>query len=131
MSVCISFVAVIVVLPLLALLLIRNEKTLARDHTPADGMMDALGKFVGAVVDRVVKHAVLYTLIGFALFGYFASLHLKLEPRYRLADQVPDREQALAASGRIDTQAHGRQSVPRDDPLDERREPLRSGNPQA
>ena len=27
----------------LALLLIRNEKTLARDHTPADGMMDALG----------------------------------------------------------------------------------------
>ena len=43
MAVCISFVAVIVVLPLLALLLIRNEKTLARDHTPADGMMDALG----------------------------------------------------------------------------------------
>ena len=107
MSVCISFVAVIIVLPLLALLFIRNEKTLARDHSPADGMMDALGTFVGAVVDRVVKHAVLYTLIGFALFGYFASLHLKLEPRYRLADQVPDREQAVAASGRIDSKLTG------------------------
>ncbi len=70
-------------------------------------MMDALGTFVGAVVDRVVKHAVLYTLIGFALFGYFASLHLKLEPRYRLADQVPDREQAVAASGRIDSKLTG------------------------
>ena len=107
MSVLISFVAVIIVLPLLALLLIRNEKTLARDHAPADGMMDALGNFVGAIVDRVVRHAVLYTLIGFALFGYFAFLHLKLEPRYRLADQVPDREQALAASGRIDTKLTG------------------------
>jgi predicted RND superfamily exporter protein len=107
MAVGISFVAVIVVLPLLALLLIRNEKTLARDHSPADGMMDALGKFVGALVDRVVKHAVLYTLIGLALFGYFAFLHLKLEPRYRLADQVPDREQAVAASGRIDSKLTG------------------------
>jgi predicted RND superfamily exporter protein len=107
MSVCISFIAVIIVLPLLALLLIRNEKTLAREHTPADRMMDALGTFVGAVVDRVVEHAVLYTLLGFALFGYFAYYHLQLEPRYRLADQVPDREQAIAATGRIDSKLTG------------------------
>jgi uncharacterized protein len=107
MSVCISFCAVIIVLPILALLFIRNEKTLARDHTPADGMMDALGAFVGAVVDRVVKHSVVYTIIAFALFGYFASLHLQLEPRYRLADQVPDREQAIAATGRIDSKLTG------------------------
>lgn len=107
MAVCISFVAVIVVLPILALLLISNEKTLARDHAPADGMMDALGTFVGAIVDRVVKHSVIYTIIAFALFGYFASLHLQLEPRYRLADQVPDREQALAATGRIDSKLTG------------------------
>ena len=39
--------------------------------------------------------------------AYFASLHLQLEPRYRLADQVPDREQALDASGRIDTKLTG------------------------
>ena len=107
MAVCISFCAVIIVLPILALLLIRNEKTLARDHTPADGMMDALGNFVGAVVDRVVKHSVVYTIIAFALFGCFAWLHLQLEPRYRLADQVPDREQALAATGRIDSKLTG------------------------
>jgi uncharacterized protein len=107
MAVGISFCAVIVVLPILALLFVRNEKTLARDHTPADGMMDALGTFVGAVVDRVVKHSVVYTLIAFALFGYFAYLHLQLEPRYRLADQVPDAEQAVAATGRIDSKLTG------------------------
>jgi len=107
MAVCISFVAVIVVLPILGLLFIRNEKTLARDHAPADGMMDALGTFVGAIVDRVIKHSVIYTLLGIGLFVYFASLHLQLEPRYRLADQVPDREQALAATGRIDSKLTG------------------------
>ena len=107
LAVCISFVAVIVVLPLLGLLFIRNEQTLAREHTPADGMMDALGVFVGAIVDRVVKHPVLYTLIGFGLFAVFAHYHLMLEPRYRLADQVPDREQALDASGRIDSKLTG------------------------
>ncbi len=107
MAVCISFVAVIVVLPILALLFVRNEKTLARDHNPADGLMDALGDFVGTIVDRVVKHSVAYTLLAFALFACFAYLHLKLEPRYRLADQVPDREQAIAATGRIDSKLTG------------------------
>ena len=107
MSTCISFIAVIVVLPLFAMLFIRNEGKLARERTPADGMMDKLGTFVGEIVDRVVRHPVMYTLIGLTLFGLFAYAHLQLEPRYRLADQVPDREQALAASGRIDQKLTG------------------------
>lgn len=107
MSVCISFVAVVAVLPLLALLFIRSEQKLARDTTPADGMMDALGTFVGAVVDRVVRHPGAYTLLGFTLFGIFTAAYLQLEPRYRLADQVPDREQALDASGRLDSKLTG------------------------
>jgi uncharacterized protein len=107
MSTAISFVAVIVVLPLLALLFIRNEGKLARDHSPADGMMDKLGDFVGVIVDRVVRHPVFYTLLGLGLFALFATAHLNLEPRYRLADQVPDREQALDASGRIDSKLTG------------------------
>ncbi len=107
MSTCISFVAVIVVLPLLAVLFIRNEGKLARDRTPADGMMDKLSTFVGAIVDRVVLHPGLYTMAGVSLFALFALAHLQLEPRYRLADQVPDREQALDASGRIDQKLTG------------------------
>lgn len=107
MSTCISFIAVIVVLPLLAMLFIRNEGKLARERTPADGMMDKLGTLVGAIVDRVVRHPVAYTVLGLVLFALFALAHLQLEPRYRLADQVPDREQALAASGRIDQKLTG------------------------
>jgi uncharacterized protein len=107
MATCISFVAVIVVLPLLGILFIRNEGKLARDRTPADSMMDKLGTLVGAIVDRVVRHPVAYTLVGLGLFGLFTFAHLQLEPRYRLADQVPDREQALDASGRIDQKLTG------------------------
>lgn len=107
MSTVISFVAVIIVLPLIALLFIRNEAALSRERTPADGMMDWLGNFVGAIVDRVVRHPIFYTLLGLSLFGLFAFTHLHLEPKYRLADQVPDREQALAASGRIDSKLTG------------------------
>ncbi len=107
MSTCISFVAVIVVLPLFGMLFIRNEGNLARDRTPADGMMDKLGTLVGGIVDRVVRQPGLYTIIGVTLFALFALAHLQLEPRYRLADQVPDREQALDASGRIDKKLTG------------------------
>ena len=56
---------------MLALLFIRNEKSLAREHSPADRMMDALGNFVGVVVDRVVVD-VLIALNGgsLAYVGY-------------------------------------------------------------
>ena len=107
----ISFAAVIVVLPLLAVLLIRNEQALARDRAPADALMDGLGTLVGEIVDRVVRHPFVYSFIGFALFIVFSLAHMALEPRYRLADQVPDREQALAATGRLDQKLTGANPV--------------------
>lgn len=111
LSVLISFLAVMMVLPMLAVLLIRNEKKLGRDVTPADRLMDGLGDFVGAIVDRVVRHAGFYAALGVALFALFSYLHLQLEPRYRLADQVPDREQALDATARIDQKLTGANPV--------------------
>jgi predicted RND superfamily exporter protein len=106
-----SLVAVILVLPLLGIFLIRNEATLARDRTPADGLMDGLGAFVGIVVDRVVARPLLVTLLAAALFALFGSAYLQLQPRYRLADQVPDREQALGATASIDQKLTGANPV--------------------
>jgi uncharacterized protein len=106
-----SFVAVILVLPLLGLFLIRNEAALARERTPADGLMDGLGSFVGWIVDRVVRHALLTTLVAVALFALFGYAYLHLQPRYRLADQVPDREQALGATASIDRKLTGANPV--------------------
>ncbi len=110
-AVCISFVAVILVLPLLGIMFIRNEETLARDRTPADKLMDGLGVIVGEIVDRVTHRPYLYSTIGVVLFFLFGAAFVDLPTRYRLADQVPDREQALDATSRIDQKLTGANPV--------------------
>jgi len=110
-GVLVSFVAVILVLPILAVEFIRNEDTLARDRTPADALMDGLGGIVGAIVDRVTLHPYFYSAVGLVMFAMFGAAFVDLPTRYRLADQVPDREQALAATGRIDQKLTGANPV--------------------
>jgi len=107
LAVCISFVAGILVLPLLGLILVRKEETLARDRSPADRLMDGLGDIVGWIVDRVVHWPALTTLVALVAFTICGWAYLQLEPRYRLADQVPDREQAVEASSRLDAKLTG------------------------
>jgi predicted RND superfamily exporter protein len=111
LAVCISFIAVMLVLPLMGTYMIRNEARLARDRSPADGLMDGLGHLVGWIVDRVVHRPFLTTAIAVASFALLGWAYLQLEPRYRLADQVPDREQALGATARIDQKLTGANPV--------------------
>ncbi len=111
LSVVISFVAVILVLPLLGVAFIRNEAALAKDRSPGDALMDGLGTMVGGIVDHVVHRPAVYTGLGFGLFALLSLAHLQLQPRYRLADQVPDREQALNATARIDQKLTGANPV--------------------
>lgn len=111
LAVIISYVAVILVLPLLGVLFIRNEQTLAKERSPGDALMDGLGTMVGGIVDHVVHRPVIYSVTGFALFAMLSLAHLNLQPRYRLADQVPDREQALGATARIDAKLTGANPV--------------------
>jgi predicted RND superfamily exporter protein len=111
MAVCISFVAVILVLPLMGLFLIRNEGKLARERSPADRLMDGLGTLVGWIVDRVVHWPVLTTMVALVSFLWLGHAYMQLEPRYRLADQVPDREQALGATAQIDQKLTGANPV--------------------
>ncbi len=40
------------------------------------------------------------------MVGGLAVVYASLEPRYRLADQVPDKQQAVEASGRNRRKAH-------------------------
>ena len=107
----VSFVAVIGVLPLIAKLLVPDDGSLSLERLPSDRAMDWLGEIVGRVVDAVVRRPVLVSLIGLVLFAAFATAHANLQPRYRLADQVPDREQALKATGRLDQKLTGANPV--------------------
>jgi uncharacterized protein len=103
----IALVAVLTLVPLLGLLLLRNEANFAAQVRGADAAVDALRRFCFWIAARVVTHPGLYSLIAVASVGGLALIYANLEPRYRLADQVPDREQAVAAGHRLDTKLNG------------------------
>ena len=59
----------------------------------------------------MVHRPYLYSIIGVVLFFLFGAAFVDLPTRYRLADQVPDREQALDATSRIDQKLTGANPV--------------------
>jgi uncharacterized protein len=103
----IALVTVLMLVPLLGLLLIRGETTLAAKIKGADAAVDMLRRFCGWIASRMVRHPGLYSLISLLVVGGLAIIYANLEPRYRLADQVPDKQQAVEASGRIDAKLTG------------------------
>jgi uncharacterized protein len=107
LATCVSYLAVVGAMPLLGLLLVRDHEASGLATTSSDTAMQALARFVGAIVDWVVARAGLVSAIGLALSILFGIAHFSLVPRYRLADQVPDREQALKATDRLDQKLTG------------------------
>jgi predicted RND superfamily exporter protein len=55
----------------------------------------------------MVSHPGLYSLISVLVVLGMALIYANLEPRYRLADQVPDKENAVEASSRLDAKLTG------------------------
>lgn len=106
-----SYIVILLVLPVLAVIFIRNEDKLSKAKAPADFLMDGLTKIVGTVVDHVVKRPIFYSILGWGLLVLFYMAFANLETRYRLADQVPDREQALEASASLDQKLTGANPV--------------------
>jgi predicted RND superfamily exporter protein len=106
-SCVVAFLAVIILVPLLGVLLVRNEKTFAARVRDADTSVDVLRTVCTWIANVMVKRPGLYSLIALLVVGGLVFMFANLEPRYRLADQVPDKEQAVAASGSIDAKLAG------------------------
>ncbi len=108
LAVAISYIAVAVVVPTLAVLLIQPETEPERkpggDET---GGVGVLQRMTDAIIGRVIQTPLLFTLLGAAAVVLTGLAYIQLEPHYRLADQVPDKEQALAATGRLDQKLTG------------------------
>jgi len=103
----IALLGVLMLVPLLGVLLIRNESAFAAKVRATDTGVNALRRFCGWVAARMVSRPGFYSLISLVVVGSLALVYATLEPRYRLADQVPDREQAVAASSRLDAKLTG------------------------
>jgi hypothetical protein len=107
----VAFVAVIVVLPLVAMLLLRKPGQIAERLNGNDGPVSFLRGFSKLTGTFVTGHALKFTVAGALLAFALGIAHVGLEPRYRLADQVPDREQAVEASSRLDAKLTGANPV--------------------
>jgi predicted RND superfamily exporter protein len=105
-SCVVAFVAVVVLVPLFGILLVPSAARSA-NHKRADPAVDALRSFCGWIAGSAVRRPTLYVLVSLAVVVGLTFLYGSLEPRYRLADQVPDKEQAVAASGSIDQKLAG------------------------
>jgi hypothetical protein len=103
----IAFFAVITIMPLLGMLLIRKEDVFAAKVKGADAAVDMLRAICRWIAEHMVRRPALYSIIAIVVVGGLALLYTTLDPRYRLADQVPDKRQAVEASGRLDEKLTG------------------------
>ena len=72
-----------------------------------DNALDVLRRFCGWIAIRMVARPGLYSLISLLVVAALSLGYAQLQARYRLADQVPDREQAVKASQRLDIKLTG------------------------
>jgi uncharacterized protein len=103
----IALLAVLSLVPVFGVLLVRNEKIFAVKFQSADAGVQALRNFCYWIAVRMVSRPGLFSLIALLFVGSLAGVYANLQPRYRLADQVPDKQQAVAASGRLDAKLTG------------------------
>lgn len=103
----VALAAVLILMPLLGMLLLRRERDFAAAAARSDPGVDILRRFCGFIAARMVRRPALYSLAGLSLVAGLGLFYAGLEPRYRLADQVPDRQQAVAASRRLDVKLMG------------------------
>ncbi|MCS3728218.1 efflux RND transporter permease subunit [Bradyrhizobium betae] len=107
----IALVAVLSLVPVFGVLLVRNEKIFATKFQSADAGVQALRNFCYWIAVRMVGRPGLFSLIAVLFVAGLGVIYANLEPRYRLADQVPDKRQAVAASDRLDAKLTGANPV--------------------
>jgi predicted RND superfamily exporter protein len=106
-AVTVALVAVIMGVPLLGVLLIRNETAFVAAVRDMDTALDWLRRLCSWIAIRMVARPGLYSLLSLIVVVVLSLGYTQLQPRYRLADQVPDRQRAVQASNRLDVKLTG------------------------
>ncbi|HEX2841240.1 efflux RND transporter permease subunit [Hyphomicrobium sp.] len=111
-AVGISYTAVAVVVPTLAAIFVRREPAAAVDpHEREEGGVGVLQRISDKVIGFVAARPVPFVAFGLLAVIVTGHAFVSLQPAYRLADQVPDKEQALAATGSLDKKLTGANPV--------------------
>lgn len=104
-STAIALGAVMMFGPLLGTLLIRmaGDRPAVRDNPAVRALVGACGW----IADRMVSHAALYSIVSLLVVAALSVAYWGLEPRYRLADQLPDKKDSIAGTERLDAKLTG------------------------
>lgn len=103
----IALLSVLIMLPLLGVLLLRKEAAFAARVNGADIAVDGLRRFCGWIATRMVHRPGFYSLLSVILVIGLGLVYASLEPRYQLADQVPNNQHAVEANRRLDAKLTG------------------------
>ena len=111
LATAIALITVLSLVPTLGVLLVRDESRLLATLRNADWGVVVLRRFCDWIARRMISRPILFTLLDLVVVVGLAIVYSGLKPSYRLADQVPDRGQAVAASGRLDAEISGSNPV--------------------
>lgn len=103
----IALLAVLSLVPVFGVLLVRKENVFAAKIKGTDKGVEMLRAFCAWIAVRMVGRPGLFSLIALLVVVGLGAIYASLEPRYRLADQVPDKQQAVEASSRLDAKLAG------------------------
>jgi len=106
-----AFVTVIVLLPILVVLMFRDEKEFLRTEGSRNNAISWLENLCTNFAEWLKGHYNGLAVVGLVCVVVFTALHLQLEPRYRLSDQVPDTKQSIATTERLDAKLTGAHPV--------------------
>ncbi|MGJ0394548.1 MAG: efflux RND transporter permease subunit [Methylocystis sp.] len=103
----IALAAILLLTPVIGRLALSDEPSFVAGVQKGDLGVSALRRFCAFIARHMVNRPGLYSLLALLVVGGLSLNYARLEPRYRLADQVPDKEQAVAASSRLDAALAG------------------------
>jgi len=111
LAVGISYIAVAVVVPTLAALFVKREVKVLAHPEDERGGVGLIQRVTDKIMGGSARHPALFTSLGVVAVVLTGLAYAQLEPKYRLADQVPDQEQALAGSAQLDQKLTGANPV--------------------
>lgn len=97
-----AFAAVIIVVPTLTCLLLRNEDKFRAEEEKHNKALKWMEEFSGKISNFIKPRHLGMTIIGISLAVLFTIMHSQLKAQYRLSDQVPVGKQSVETSSRID-----------------------------
>lgn len=102
LSTLMAFTAVILVVPTLTALMMRNEDKFRAEEHKHSKALNWLEDLSGKLANWITPRHLAMTIIGISMAVLFSIMHSQLNAQYRLSDQVPTGKDSIETSSRID-----------------------------